>query len=383
MIKVKSSVKIITSGEVPTVVTLKKGEFAYGLIEGKVRYFGNVAGTAVIELTPKAYSALAGGGISINEDREISIPDDAITDAKIGDRTITATATDDETLTGTPTTLLSSLSGRIKALLARFNATTGHKHDGTDSPKVAYSDLTGTPDIPAAQVNSDWKATSGAAKILNKPVIFIGSAPPVSGFNDGDIFIVGQECVEIAGVQWATTNLIADPNDPTGMTSVFAPTPDSYGDLYQWGRKKAWDKNNLTGWENVTVAGENSVWPAANNPCPSGWRLPTVAEYNSLTGSYSVGVEANERDNAVAGMFFGDNRDVATLADPRGCIFMPAAGRVEIGVYNIGWGIRGWYWLQGEFSTDNAYNFHFYHGFPFVESNNPKKWGFSLRCVKI
>ena len=35
----------------------------------------------------------------------------------------------------------------------------------------AYSDLTGTPTIPAAQVNSDWNASSGLAQILNKPSI--------------------------------------------------------------------------------------------------------------------------------------------------------------------------------------------------------------------
>ena len=33
----------------------------------------------------------------------------------------------------------------------------------------AYGDLSGKPAIPAAQVNSDWNATSGVAKILNKP----------------------------------------------------------------------------------------------------------------------------------------------------------------------------------------------------------------------
>ncbi len=33
----------------------------------------------------------------------------------------------------------------------------------------AYSSLSGTPAIPAAQVNSDWNASSGVAQILNKP----------------------------------------------------------------------------------------------------------------------------------------------------------------------------------------------------------------------
>ena len=34
-----------------------------------------------------------------------------------------------------------------------------------------YNSLTNTPAIPAAQVNSDWNATSGVARILNKPVV--------------------------------------------------------------------------------------------------------------------------------------------------------------------------------------------------------------------
>lgn len=40
-----------------------------------------------------------------------------------------------------------------------------------------YNDLNNLPTIPAAQVNSDWNATSGVAEILNKPTI-----PSTSGF---------------------------------------------------------------------------------------------------------------------------------------------------------------------------------------------------------
>lgn len=35
----------------------------------------------------------------------------------------------------------------------------------------SYNDLSNKPTIPAAQVNSDWNATSGVARILNKPTI--------------------------------------------------------------------------------------------------------------------------------------------------------------------------------------------------------------------
>jgi hypothetical protein len=100
------------------------------------------------------------------------IKDTAVTDTKLGNRTITdPTATDTRTLTGTLTTLLTAIIANIKSLVNRFNASTGHAHNGTDSKKIAYTDITGTPAIPAAQVNSDWNATSGVAQVLNKPAI--------------------------------------------------------------------------------------------------------------------------------------------------------------------------------------------------------------------
>ena len=34
-----------------------------------------------------------------------------------------------------------------------------------------YNSLTNTPNIPAAQVPADWNSTSGASRILNKPVV--------------------------------------------------------------------------------------------------------------------------------------------------------------------------------------------------------------------
>ena len=42
---------------------------------------------------------------------------------------------------------------------------------GTSSFSGSYNDLTNKPTIPAAQVNSDWNATSGVAQILNKPTL--------------------------------------------------------------------------------------------------------------------------------------------------------------------------------------------------------------------
>lgn len=63
-------------------------------------------------------------------------------------------------------------------------------NDLTNKPTFApvattgdYNDLNNTPSIPAAQQPSDWNATTGVTRILNKPVIplYIGNLADVSG----------------------------------------------------------------------------------------------------------------------------------------------------------------------------------------------------------
>lgn len=52
-----------------------------------------------------------------------------------------------------------------------YSKLTGAPSLATVATTGAYSDLTGKPTIPAAQVNSDWNASSGLAQILNKPTL--------------------------------------------------------------------------------------------------------------------------------------------------------------------------------------------------------------------
>ncbi|CAG9252425.1 hypothetical protein BDI4_340057 [Burkholderia diffusa] len=60
------------------------------------------------------------------------------------------------------TTLAQTFSTTTQSIMARLAkvATSGN-----------YADLSGTPTIPAAQVNSDWNAASGIAQILNRPTL--------------------------------------------------------------------------------------------------------------------------------------------------------------------------------------------------------------------
>ena len=87
----------------------------------------------------------------------------------------------------TKTSDLTNDSGFITSsdLPTKTSDLTNDGSDGTDTyvetgdlaavaTSGSYNDLTNTPTIPAAQVNSDWNASSGVSEILNKPTTIVG-----------------------------------------------------------------------------------------------------------------------------------------------------------------------------------------------------------------
>lgn len=83
-------------------------------------------------------------------------------------------------LTGLPTLF----SGSYLDLTNKPTLFSGVYADLTGKPTLfsgSYTDLTNKPTIPAAQVNSDWNATTGVAQILNKPTLFSGAYADLTG----------------------------------------------------------------------------------------------------------------------------------------------------------------------------------------------------------
>jgi hypothetical protein len=71
-----------------------------------------------------------------------------------------------------------------------------------------YDDLINQPSIPAAQVNSDWNATSGVAEILNKPTLSSGTVTSV-GLTMPTAFSVANSPVTGAGTLAVTAAGVA------------------------------------------------------------------------------------------------------------------------------------------------------------------------------
>ncbi len=92
------------------------------------------------------------------------------------------------------------------------------------------------------------------------------------------------EGVVINGVKWATRNI-----DESG---TFASTPASAGKLFQWNRTKAWDNTAsgpVVGWN--STASTSTEWTSANDPSPTGWRVPVYEEIKSLLDTTKVSSE--------------------------------------------------------------------------------------------
>jgi hypothetical protein len=177
----------------------------------------------------------------------------------------------------------------------------------------------------------------------------------------------------ITGKIWMDRNL--------GASQVASSSTDanSYGDLYQWGRLKDGHQCRTTSYTttlsttdvpgNANFINNGSDWRSTqndnlwqgvsgvNNPCPSGYRLPTETELEAERASWST-------------------------SDPAGAfasvLKLTLAGRNSGGISNAG-GI-GFYWSSTVSGTRSRY-LDFRNGQSNI-STEDRRTGFSVRCIK-
>jgi len=169
--------------------------------------------------------------------------------------------------------------------------------------------------------------------------------------------------VMINGTCWATRNV--------DMPGTFVANPEDYGMLYQWGSNIGWSNtypltasDGINEWRELWETG--NVWLQENNPCPNGWRLPTLQEFQSLISS--GGYWGNL--NGINGYFFIN-------AAPH--LFIPAAGHCFGG--SLG-GVNNTCFLWSDTPYENIFAYgvqilssglYYYPAFRFT--------AYSIRCV--
>ena len=191
------------------------------------------------------------------------------------------------------------------------------------------------------------KDANGFSQMKNAANNFINVLASATGNTGAPLFT--DNGVLINGVRWATRNVDAP--------GIFAASPEDAGMFYQWNRNIGWsaanpmiNSNGGSTWDSSTPAG--STWDSANDPSPSGWRVPTYAEIQTLLDANKVNYVWTTQ-NGVTGEKFTDK---ATGNN----IFLPAAGYrnyndgalVQVGSY-------GSYWSSAQYDSSNAYSMDF------------------------
>ena len=138
-------------------------------------------------------------------------------------------------------------------------------------------------------------------------------------FNISDIDSISftpANSVLINGVRWATKNV----NTP----GTFAASSEASGMFYQWNSKTAWAATgSVTGWNSswnggFTTYSASNTWVTANDPSPTGYRVPTYAEICSLMDTTKVSSIWTTQNN-IYGNKFTDKTNGNS-------IFLPASG---------------------------------------------------------
>jgi len=200
------------------------------------------------------------------------------------------------------------------------------------------------------------------------------------------------------------------------LTTVWAPVNCGYdatnypmGLLYQWGRKygQAYEtgtitptamsksddteenkgkfgKYNTTDYNWFSGGVDNNLWnggtKGAKDPCPEGWRVPTMSELDRLMGGDGTGsasLDGSGWDSTNKGYWFNGTESPEVGAG----FFLPAAGcRSYIGGSADYRGNFGLYW-SSSVDDDGAWGLYFLTGGAGMDDGS-RAGGYSVRCVQ-
>ena len=151
---------------------------------------------------------------------------------------------------------------------------------------------------------------------------------------------------------------------------------DKYGRLYTWATSMdsigTWSTNGIDCGYGSTCS---PTYPV-RGICPTGWHLPTKAEFETLFTAVGGSFQAAKRLKSTSGW-----EAAGEATDAYGFSALPAGARDNKGAFSSP-GLYAYFWSATEF-RDYAYNMFLYSNDEFAYLKyNYKYYGFSVRCVK-
>lgn len=219
---------------------------------------------------------------------------------------------------------------------------------------MTWADRTGLPEgSPSSSLSDDYflvdKASDGSSILVTATQINLADSTDRVRYillQEGALKLlitVIQKAVKVGpepgpgGVIWAETNV--------DLPYTFA-NQKSIGKFYQWNRNTAWASTGIvTGWPSTGATG--FFWEEANDPCPTGWRVPTRDELQALINSTGRSWRIISADYDYPGVWFAPTQEEAndaTFENPGNGLFFPAGGRRnETGTLTDA-GFNSYYW---------------------------------------
>jgi uncharacterized protein (TIGR02145 family) len=144
---------------------------------------------------------------------------------------------------------------------------------------------------------------------------------------------------------------------------------------YQW----AYDSNESS----VATYGRLYTWYAASdsrNVCPTGWHIPTDAEWSALfTYLGGESIAGGKLKETGTNHWISPN---AAATNETGFTALPSGTRTNSGTF-LFIGFNSQWWRSTEYDTNNAYTWNVSYDQAFIgHSDFSKKSGFSVRCIK-
>jgi len=130
---------------------------------------------------------------------------------------------------------------------------------------------------------------------------------------------------------------------------------------------------------NCAKYGRLYTWDAAKTACPTGWRLPTRQEWQTLVDSAGGNSNAGSKLKSSSGW---NNNGGFSSTDEYGFSALPGGYRRYSGT-NFSGGDYGFWWTATELDALDAYYRDMCYGYDdVVENFKDKGNGFSVRCVE-
>ncbi|MDC3337251.1 fibrobacter succinogenes major paralogous domain-containing protein, partial [Flavobacteriales bacterium] len=180
------------------------------------------------------------------------------------------------------------------------------------------------------------------------------------------------------GLVWMDRNLGA------AQVATSLSDPNGIGDLYQWGRRSDGHQcrtsantgtlssidqpahgDFIIGGDDWRSPQNDNLWQGVNginNPCPSGYRLPTATELDVEVSSWPIGPSAPGFNSLLI-------LPMAEIRDGGGWISGPAP-------------LFAGYWTSTVSGVWSDYLFFMHADVPSMSDDGPRQHGFSVRCIK-